>query len=123
MSDPNDESWKLELLAARPDMEPMLPEDDCGDGSALLALMERSGGRCWYCGCRLTFGGASAGTSITREHLLPRSRGGSGRAANIVGACRACNTSKQAKTVEEYRESLSQRLGGSAVMFFGEQDQ
>lgn len=114
MTDQYDESWKFELLAARPDTEPSQPDDEIGDGSALIALMEASGGRCWYCGCEMTFGGAGIGTSITREHLLPRARGGNNKASNIVGACRSCNVSKHAKTVDEFRS-----FRGVAV-FYGE---
>ena len=108
-----DESWKLQVLADRPDLELQAPDDEPGDGSELVALMEASGGRCWYCGCQLKHGVGP--TSITREHLLPRARGGSNRRENIVAACRSCNVSKQAKTVEEYRASL-----GGFTIFFGE---
>lgn len=115
MSDPD---WKHAILYARPDMEPAAPDDQSGDGAELVALMERFGGRCWYCGCRLTHG-AIVGSSITREHLLPKARGGGNEASNIVAACRSCNVRKQAKTVEEYRASLS-RLIGTDVVFYGE---
>jgi len=114
---PYDETWKLELLATRPDRIEELPDDySADDGSVLVALMEASGGRCWYCGCQMTFGGAGVGNSITREHLLPRARGGSNRAENIVAACRACNVSKQAKTVEEFR------VYRGGVVFYSEAD-
>lgn len=113
-ADRYDESWKLALLATRPDSIEVVEDGDADDGSALAALMEVSGGRCWYCGCHLTYGGAGVGTSITREHLLPRARGGSNKASNIVAACRACNVSKQAKTVEEFR------VYRGGVVFFGE---
>jgi 5-methylcytosine-specific restriction endonuclease McrA len=113
-ADQYDESWKLELLATRPDTIDELPSDEIDDGSALAALMEASGGRCWYCGCKMTFGGAGIGASITREHMLPRARGGSNKPSNIVAACRACNVSKQAKTVEEFRTFRG------VVEFYGE---
>jgi 5-methylcytosine-specific restriction endonuclease McrA len=111
----NDERWKLDLLASKPDMAPR-QVDDCsiGDGSALAALMETSGGHCWYCGVLLTYGGAGVGSSITRDHLVPRARGGSNRPDNIVAACRSCNVSKQAKSVEDFRAYR----GG--VVFHGE---
>lgn len=112
---PYDEIWKLELLATRPDFIDELPDDgSTDDGSALVALMEACDGRCWYCGCAMTYGRADVGNSITREHKLPRARGGTNKADNIVGACRSCNVSKQAKTIEEYRAYC----GG--MTFFGE---
>jgi hypothetical protein len=40
---------------------------------------------CAYCG----------GRSDTEEHVIPRSKGGSNQATNIVGACRACNAAKK----------------------------
>lgn len=112
-AEPYDESWKLELLATRPDSIEDLPNDGShDDGSAIVALMAASEGRCWYCGCHMTFG--NEGTAITREHLLPRARGGNNKPDNIVGACRSCNVSKQAKTVEEFR------VYRGGIAFYGE---
>ncbi|RYE38414.1 MAG: HNH endonuclease [Hyphomicrobiales bacterium] len=110
-----DESWKLELLASRPDHFDGVCADDDGstdDGSGLVQLMQACGGRCWFCGCQMNYG--NEGSSITREHLLPRARGGGNKADNIVGACRSCNVSKQAKTVEEFRAYRG------VVAFYGE---
>lgn len=112
------DDWKRALLDDRPEMGPPPTDDEPGDGAALKALMEASGGRCWYCGCQMTFG--VVGTSITREHLLPTVRGGSNKRDNIVGACRSCNVRKQGRTVEEYRSSLA-ALTGQPVVFYGEQ--
>lgn len=116
------DAWALELLAQRPVAIPRVAEDDVWNSSPLMALAAKHGGRCWYCGCELTrpTGDSRIGTAATREHLLPRARGGSNKAENIVAACRHCNITKQAKTVDEYRAALSRGRGGVEIIFHGE---
>lgn len=50
-------------------------------------------GACAYC---LTV------APLTMDHYLPLSRGGQHTPANVVAACRPCNSSKKARTVEEW---------------------
>lgn len=50
---------------------------------------------CQYCGMRI---GMRTGT---RDHVLPRSRGGRDLLSNVVTACRACNARKMDRTPEE----------------------
>lgn len=59
------------------------------------ALFQRDRHTCLYCGGRFTEGG------LTREHVLPRSRGGKDGWANVVTACRRCNQRKGCRTPEE----------------------
>lgn len=54
----------------------------------------RDGWACVYCGKR-------TGT-LTCDHVLPVSRGGSSTLDNLVTACLACNTAKATKTPEEW---------------------
>lgn len=49
-------------------------------------------GECVYCG----------GPATTRDHVIPRTRGGSDDASNIVLACHPCNASKGTQTPEEW---------------------
>jgi len=49
--------------------------------------------RCAYCGGE---------TRLTIEHLTPLSRGGKNEVGNIAPACQPCNTSKNARTAEEF---------------------
>jgi hypothetical protein len=49
-------------------------------------------GLCAYCG--------ESGT--TKDHVIPLSRGGDNTIDNIVPACRLCNSSKGAKTLDEW---------------------
>lgn len=58
---------------------------------------------CWFCGVRLVMD-RNHPRERTRDHLHPRSRGGSNRRFNCVAASRTCNTRKGAKTVDEFRQ-------------------
>lgn len=53
------------------------------------------GWRCFYCRKRLTL------ESLTMDHFIPLSKGGSNWLANIKPACKSCNSSKGAKIFEE----------------------
>lgn len=57
------------------------------------AIQAMQGGACAYC---LTV------AKLSMEHVVPLSRGGSNTMANVVGACRPCNSSKKARTIEEW---------------------
>lgn len=58
-------------------------------------LYRRFAGRCFYCDRQVLYRHEACGGKqhlrLTRDHLIPRSRGGSDGAANIVAACYACN--------------------------------
>ena len=41
-----------------------------------------------------------------RDHMMPKSRGGSNRKDNLADCCFTCNSQKGRKTVEEYRAYL-----------------
>lgn len=53
-----------------------------------LAIGERDGWRCFYCDEELTWG------TLTIDHIVPRSQGGSNSINNMVSCCKACNTRK-----------------------------
>jgi hypothetical protein len=57
----------------------------------LLAKWQR---QCAYC--------QTSGVPLQVEHLVPKSRGGSDRASNLVIACDACNKQKGSRTAEEF---------------------
>lgn len=71
---------------------------------------EATDGCCWYCG------EWAAGF----DHVVPKSRGGADCEANIVPACRHCNSEKHTRTLEEYRSWL-QAKRSALVVFWGEQ--
>lgn len=75
-------------------------------GVTVPALRERDGDNCHYCNKRMIFGrfarAERPGDMATLEHKTPISRGGSHTWGNCVLACWRCNSSKGAKTWEQY---------------------
>jgi len=61
-----------------------------------LQVIERDGAECCYCG-------ATEGPFHV-DHVVPVARGGTDDPANLVVACKACNLSKGAKPLEEWRQ-------------------
>ena len=57
-------------------------------------LFRRDGYMCMYCGSQL------AEHQLTRDHVIPLSKGGRDRWSNVVSACRSCNTRKGCRTPE-----------------------
>lgn len=55
---------------------------------------------CQYCG------GVSGDTVLEREHIHPRSKGGSNRIGNLTLSCRSCNQDKGALLLNAWKESL-----------------
>jgi 5-methylcytosine-specific restriction endonuclease McrA len=60
-----------------------------------MGVLIRDRYRCAYCGERLT------ASSLTFDHVVPRSKGGRTRWRNIVAACQPCNLKKANKTLLE----------------------
>ncbi|WP_420932938.1 HNH endonuclease [Alteromonas sp. A081] len=58
-------------------------------------LFRRDNCMCLYCG------GQFAPKQLTRDHIVPRSRGGKNSWTNVASACQRCNHAKGAKTPEE----------------------
>ncbi|MEM9254278.1 MAG: HNH endonuclease [Pseudomonadota bacterium] len=58
-------------------------------------LFKRDDNRCLYCGQQFPR------SELTRDHVLPTSRGGTDRWENVVAACRRCNFQKDNRTPEE----------------------
>ena len=53
---------------------------------------------CWYCGDKYP---------KTIDHVIPTSNGGSDDLSNLVMACKKCNSSKRALSLEEFRFQCS----------------
>jgi 5-methylcytosine-specific restriction endonuclease McrA len=70
------------------------------------SLRKIHGDNCRYCGVVMEFKrgkrGAIKPTRATIEHIMPISKGGTHTWANTTLACHQCNTSKNAKTVDEW---------------------
>jgi len=66
----------------------------------LETLVRRDGPACVWCGHE------PWREDLSVEHLLPRSRGGSGVEANLVVACRRCNRQRGSRPVDAYVRAL-----------------
>jgi len=66
---------------------------------------ERDGGCCVYCGSD------GAGAHLHLDHLKTRSTGGSDDVANLVTACRRCNSARQDMTVAEWSRYAAAKYG------------
>lgn len=60
------------------------------------AVFARDGYACVYCGSPL---------NLSLDHIIPQSRGGSHDPDNLCTCCRSCNSSKGARTPEEWMAS------------------
>jgi 5-methylcytosine-specific restriction endonuclease McrA len=60
-------------------------------------VFSKTKGKCYYCGFALCF------ETFHIDHIEPTSRGGVNLHSNLAPACPSCNTSKGAKTLEEWR--------------------
>jgi hypothetical protein len=73
--------------------------------------------KCYYCGTKLVKFHSCRKTptnppnGLTKDHLLPKFRGGEGIANNQVECCCSCNNDKAALTLEEYRLVVAFRKG------------
>lgn len=65
-----------------------------------LNVFLRDGFRCQYCGEKGTL------DTLTRDHVVPRCRGGQTSWENVVTACRGCNERKDDRTPEQARMPL-----------------
>lgn len=61
-------------------------------------VFERDGFKCVYCGSE---------KNLTLDHKIPQSRGGSHDPENLATCCSTCNSSKGAKTPQEWMEAVS----------------
>jgi len=64
-------------------------------------LFGRDRHMCAYCGHQFTGAG-----NLSRDHIVPRSRGGEDTWGNVVTACKTCNQRKSDKTLKEARLEL-----------------
>jgi 5-methylcytosine-specific restriction endonuclease McrA len=75
-------------------------------------VINKTGGKCFYCGSELKSqdyfdeGGKVAMTVSlwAVDHFFPLSKGGSYELSNLVPACNPCNSTKSARTIEQFRQ-------------------
>ena len=70
-----------------------------------LAIYLRDGLACCYCG-----EGIEDGATLTLDHLIPHSHGGSNDATNLITACRRCNSSRGNRSVEQFCHAVAEYL-------------
>lgn len=63
---------------------------------AKLTLLARFGRRCFYCERKVNL------RTATRDHVVPRSKGGGDEDENIVLCCGRCNTLKDDKLLLDF---------------------
>jgi HNH endonuclease len=85
-----------DYLAYNPSGAQVRANQDWSEVAARLrpVVLARDEYKCQYCG---------ATDDLTLDHIIPRSRGGDSSLANLRTACRTCNSSKGARTPEEWQ--------------------
>jgi 5-methylcytosine-specific restriction endonuclease McrA len=73
-----------------------------GAGLSAKQIMDLLSRPCSYCG----------GKATTLDHVIPVSRHGKHEPGNVVPACKSCNSSKGARTPEEWMEARRRDLRG-----------
>ena len=64
-------------------------------------LLEKFGRKCFYCGAK--------NVPLEKEHILPKSKGGTNRADNLTLSCRSCNIEKGNQHPNEIDGELGKR--------------
>jgi 5-methylcytosine-specific restriction endonuclease McrA len=72
----------------------------------LRRLRAQFNGKCRYCECECIPLHPDENVRPSREHFIPKARGGSDGGVNIVLACMACNRIKSDMTGDEYLHFL-----------------
>ena len=67
------------------------------------AVLQKTGGLCAYCGCRLL-----PGWHV--DHILPFTKGGTIALENLLPACPSCNTRKGVHNLGKFRDRTSARV-------------
>jgi hypothetical protein len=70
-----------------------------------LAIYLRDGLACVYCGATI-----EDGTTLSLDHITPKSQGGSNASGNLVTACRTCNSARNDRSIEEFTASIAAYL-------------
>ena len=70
------------------------------------ALMRKHNGRCHYCGVQCHSRDPLRAGYGTVDHVVPKSKGGTGLMENLVLACRGCNQRKAAMGAEEFQKQM-----------------
>ena len=65
-------------------------------------LLEKFGRKCFYCGAK--------NIPLEKEHILPKSKGGTNRVRNLTVSCKPCNIAKGNKHPDEIEGAFGKRV-------------
>lgn len=88
------------ILLTRSKVQPHLWSESYQPPLTNRALFARDGHLCLYCGKQFP------NSELTRDHVIPKSRGGSDAWSNVVSCCYRCNHLKGARTPGEWGVEL-----------------
>lgn len=74
-----------------------------------LAIYLRDGLACCWCGAAV-----EDGATLSLDHVVPHSRGGSNGETNLVTACKRCNDSRGARPVRKFAIAVAGYLNRGA---------
>lgn len=89
-------------------------------------VWQKTGGYCWYCGALLREVWLAkppndGRSEFTLDHVVPVHHGGKSTIDNLVPCCRACNSAKRNRLLEEFRHYKTEQQRGRGVKFTYEQ--
>ena len=86
------------------------------------AIYEKSNGRCFYCGVKLSYE-IGLDNTMHIDHITPRVKGGKNNIENLNPSCKLCNASKGTKSIDEFRFHVARkkRFENEPVVFSREQ--
>jgi 5-methylcytosine-specific restriction endonuclease McrA len=90
------------------------PERSDLTAGAWLEIQEKQSFVCAYCN--------QIAAKLTMDHVIPLSRGGTNTRANVVGACKRCNSQKKNRTLQEWKGGANEQkctLATSSTSRFG----
>jgi 5-methylcytosine-specific restriction endonuclease McrA len=73
--------------------------------AVVIALADRDGDRCWYCGCSFDERKAGGSRNLTIDHIEPIAGGGGSSLDNLRLCCRTCNQRKGELGADAYEVS------------------
>lgn len=71
----------------------------------VIALADRDGDRCWYCGCSFDEREDGGSRTLTIDHVEPVAGGGRSSLDNLRLCCRTCNRRKGQLGADTYEVS------------------
>lgn len=76
------------------------PADAYSNPRLRAQILDRDGGRCFYCLRELTL------ESATLDHIVPQAAGGESTSTNLVACCHECNSAKGATPAGDFLRAL-----------------